>query len=78
MLDLSHAVEFLSCSNDVTLRPMCYKFSPPVTTKFFYTKFFLVKYFQHEYFPIYGIQLNHTVAGEVPMMLSPYKLYIHT
>ena len=24
------------------------------------------------------IQLNHAVAGEVPMMLSPYELYIHT
>jgi len=24
------------------------------------------------------IQLNHAVAGEVPIMLSPYELYIHT
>jgi len=27
MLDLSHAVEFLSCSNDVALLPTRYKFS---------------------------------------------------
>ena len=54
-LDFSHAVEFMTSPFGQRARARMLKnFSPPVTTKFFYTKFYLTKYFQLEYFPIYG------------------------
>ena len=57
ILDLSHVVKFLSCSNDAVCLPTHYNFflaHPYNYEILFYTKFFLTIYFQLEYFPIYG------------------------
>ena len=51
MLDLSHAVEFLSCSNNVTLLPTRQNFiAHPYNYEIFLTKFFLWNIFNSNIF----------------------------